>query len=140
MKKFGVVITFEPLVYKVVNVTEEDIDDIMCSAFEGGIGYWACLDNTSEEFENAPDYESYSETCTKILLKGGAVKLIDNEDWKLYTLNLNRLLYGIVRWVEIGGDVYGAVRKDGSLDCGNIDSECADCIIQLALFGEIVYG
>lgn len=134
MKKFDVVIT------KVVKVTEEDIDDVMCSAFEGGIGYWACLDNTGEEFENAPDYEPYSETCTKILLKGGVVKLINNEDGKLYTLNLDKLLNGIKRWVEIGGDVYGAVCKDGSLDCGNIDSECADCIIQLALFGEIIYG
>lgn len=37
-----------------IKVTEEDISDILCSAIEGGIGYWACLDNTTEEFKDAP--------------------------------------------------------------------------------------
>ena len=46
---------------------------------------------------------------------------------------------GIQRWIDCGYDMYGAVDGD-ELDCGSIDSECADCIIQLALFGEIVYG
>ena len=27
---------------KEVKVTAEDIDDIMCSALEGGINYWCC--------------------------------------------------------------------------------------------------
>ena len=40
----------------------EDIDDIICTALEGGIGYWACLDNSTEEFENAPKEETVSET------------------------------------------------------------------------------
>ena len=46
---------------------------------------------------------------------------------------------GIQRWIDGGYDMYGAV--DGEeLDCGNIDSECADCIIQCALFNEVIYG
>lgn len=57
-----------------------------------------------------------------------------------YWLSLERLLNGIKQWVKSGGDKYGAVCIDGTLDCENIDAECADAIIQLALFGEIIYG
>ena len=57
-----------------------------------------------------------------------------------YWLSLERLLVGIENWFKSGGDKYGAVCIDGTLDCGNIDAECADAIIQYALFDDIVYG
>ena len=57
-----------------------------------------------------------------------------------YWLSLDRLLNGIEQWIKSGGDKYGAVCIDGTLYCGNIDAECADAIIQFALFGDIVYG
>lgn len=124
----------------IIKVTEEDIEDIMCTALEGGINYWAYYDRNDTEY--LPYMESgdepFSELCTKILLSGGWVWLID-EDKNYHCLTLDILLNGIRRWIEGGYDMYGAV--DGEeLDCGNIDSECADAIIQLALFGEIVYG
>ena len=56
---------------KVQEFTEEDITDIVITALEGGIGYWACLDNTGEEFENAPKEEAVSETTARILLNNG---------------------------------------------------------------------
>ena len=34
-------------------LTVEDMDDIMTTALEGGIGYWACLDNSTPEWEKA---------------------------------------------------------------------------------------
>lgn len=122
-----------------IKVTEEDISDILSSAFYGGIGYWASLDKTDAEF--ATD-ESYEEICTKILVGGGYVKLIDiclEDDPITYWFNLNELLCGIQLWIELGMDKYGAVNGN-ELDCGNIDSECADCIIQLTLFDDVVYG
>ena len=121
-----------------IKVTEEDIEDIMCTALEGGINYWCHYDRNDEEY--LPYMESgdepFSELCTKILLSGGLVWLIDAD---YHFLTLDKLLTGIQRWIDGGYDMYGAVDGD-ELDCGNIDSECADCIIQLALFGEIVYG
>lgn len=126
----------------IINVTEEDIEDIMCTALEGGINnYWADYDRNDEEYLPYIDYddEPFSELCTKILLDGGWVWLIDSYEDTYYPLTLDKLMTGIQRWIDGGYDMYGAV--DGEeLDCGNIDSECADCIIQLALFGEIVYG
>ena len=123
----------------IIKVTEEDIEDIMCTALEGGIGYLACLDNTEKEFVDAPKDEPYSETCAKIILRGGEIRLICEEDNESYYLNLNKFLTGIQLWIDGGYDMYGAVDGD-ELDCGSIDSECADCIIQLALFDDIVYG
>ena len=43
-------------------------------------------------------------------------------------------------WVEQGLDEYGAVQKDGTVDCGKIDAACADEIVQLALFGEVQFA
>ena len=37
-------------------------------------------------------------------------------------------------------DEYGAVQKDGAVDCGEIDAACADEIVQLALFGEVQFA
>ena len=125
----------------IIKVTEEDIEDIMCTALEGGINYWADYDRNDEEYLPYIDYddEPFSELCTKILLDGGWVWLIDSYKDTYYPLTIDKLMTGIQRWIDGGYDMYGAV--DGEeLDCGNIDSECADCIIQLALFGEIVYG
>ena len=124
----------------IIKVTEEDIEDIMCTALEGGINYWADYDRNDTEY--LPYIESgdepFSELCTKILLSGGWVWLID-EDRNYHCLTLDILLNGIRRWIEGGYDMYGAV--DGEeLDCGDIDSECADCIIQCALFNEVIYG
>ena len=63
-----------------VMVTAEDIDDIICAALEGGIGYWACLDNSTEEFENAPEEETISETTSRLLKEGKTITLIDEEE------------------------------------------------------------
>lgn len=50
-----------------VIVMPEDIDDIICTALEGGIGYWACLDNSTEEFENAPKEPGYVQLLVTLL-------------------------------------------------------------------------
>lgn len=123
----------------IIKVTEDNIEDIMCTALEGGINYWCHYDRNDEEYLPYMDYddEPFSELCAKILLDGGWFWLISLDEY--FSFTLDKLMTGIQRWIDGGYDMYGAV--DGEeLDCGNIDSECADCIIQLALFGEIVYG
>ena len=122
-----------------VKVTDEDIEDIIVTAIEGGIGYWCCLDNTGDEYENAPEDEPVSITATKILLNGGKLKLIDEfDDDKRYEMSLDDLIKGIEHWKKYGFDHYNAITADG-IDCGNIDAECADAIIQCALFDRVQY-
>ena len=72
---------------------------------------------------------------------GGVLVLHDVEDIdEKWELDLEKFLNGFKLWVEQGLDEYGAVQKDGTVDCCQIDAACADEIVQLALFGEVTFG
>ena len=128
-----------------VTVYDQDIEDIMVTALEGGIGYWACLDNGDERFELAPAEESVAETCARILLDGGSVTLLDDEDHGTsWILTLDKLTGGITKFLETSDGpncIECNYNEDGfEIDTCQIDADRADAIIQYALFGEIVYG
>lgn len=110
-------------------ITDETITDIVITAIEGGIGYWACLDNTGDKFNN--DELCCSEIVAQILLDGGIVWIIDEEDESTHHLTLDKLLYGIS---------LNAEHRPFDSDLSNIDSITADCIFQYALFGDVIYG
>lgn len=75
------------------------------------------------------------------IARGGALVLHDVEDIdEKWELDLEKFLNGFKLWVEQGLDEYGAVQKDGTVDCCQIDAACADEIVQLALFGEVTFG
>ena len=105
-----------------VELTQEDIDDIMVGALEGGITYWCSEASPSEQIS-----------------RGGTLLLYDFEEEAYRKLDLEKFLNGFKLWVENGGDQYGAVQGH-EVDCCNIDAGCADAIIQYSLFGEVVYG
>ena len=126
-----------------VNVSDEDIEDIVVTAIEGGIGYWACLDNSGERWIDTPKDESYAETATKILLEGDGVTFLDDEDHDTsWVLTLEKLMKGIEMYLNSDR---GLGCLDGSnvsvvIDTCQIDAEAADMIVQYALFGELIYG
>ena len=116
-----------------VELTQQDIDDIMVEALEGGINYWCGEAEVIEE-------KRVSDWGHEQIARGGVLVLHDieapSESWEL---TLEKFLKGFKLWFENGGYEYGAV-EIGEVDCGNIDADCADSIIQYALFGEVVYG
>lgn len=112
-------------------LTEEDITDIVVTAIEGGIGYWACLDNTGYEFESEPEDEAVSETVARILLQNGKVTFFDEEDeCARYELTLEKLLNGIEKYAN----------ENGGIDMDDLDADMADAIVQYAIFCEVIYG
>lgn len=125
MKTFNVEIKMN------VKLTQEDVDDIMCAALEGGISYWARKAEVVDEYLGEWAHEQIS--------RGGALKLYDAEEDDIYELTLERLLHGFELWVIGGYDTYGAVSNE-EVNTGDIDADKADQIIQLALFDEIIYG
>ena len=125
MKTFNVEITMN------VILTQEDIDDIICTALEGGITYWC------RKAEVVGEY--LGEYASDQISRGGTLKLYDSEDDEVYELTLEKLLKGFEFWIVGGYDTYGAV-SNGEVDTGEIDAEKADQIVQLALFDEIIYG
>ena len=115
-----------------IRVTEEDIDNIMCSALEGGITYWCW------KAEVVGDY--LGEYASEQIARGGKLKLYDSEEDEKYWLDREKLLNGIKLAYEYG--CYSDYEWcDGFvLDCCQIDAAVADCIVQYALFGEVIYG
>lgn len=118
-------------------LTQQDVDDIMVSALEGGINYWC------RRVVVQGDY--LGEYASEQISRGGklAVWLEESfeDDKTCYVLDLDKFLAGFKLWLQSGFDSYDAVDfSDGSVDCGQIDAGCADEIIQYALFGEIIFG
>lgn len=120
-----------------VYLTQQDIDDIMVSAFEGGINYWC------RRVVVQGDY--LGEYASEQISRGGKLAIWLDEpfedDKTCYVLDRDKFLAGFKLWIESDGDSYDTIDdSDGSVDCGQIDAICADEIIQYALFGEVVFG
>ena len=116
-----------------VKLTQQDIDDIMVAALEGGINYWAGEAEVIEE-------KRVADWGHEQIARGGVLVIHDIEDPdEKWELTLEKFLNGFKLWVEDGGDQYGAV-QGSEVDCCNIDAGCADAIIQYAIFGELMFS
>lgn len=115
-----------------VILTNENIDDIMSTALEGGINYWAdAADIVEGEFLG--DYASDQ------ISRGGSLRIYDAEDDEEYILTLDKFLTGFAIACKNG---YAEDWYDDGLGINTckIDAEGADIIVQFALFGEIIFG
>ena len=123
---------YEIKIEKTIKVTQEDIDDIMCSALDGGITYWC------HKAEVVGEY--LGEYASEQISRGGILLLHDAEEDEVYDLDLNHLLSGIRQAYE--GNYFAEYEWcDGkTIDTCQVDAEVADVIVQLALFDEVVYG
>lgn len=101
-------------------VTDEEIDDIMTTALEGGITYWCDQAITDVDLE-----DNY---LSEMLTKGATIKLHDAEEDKWHELTLEKLLKAMGETYFIV-DMYDAE-----------DAEDADQVVQHAIFGEAIYG
>lgn len=113
-----------------ITLTQQDIDDIMVTALEGGINYWCREAEVMEE-------KRCGSWGHEQIARGGVLILHDAESSNEWELTLERFLNGVKLYFEQGNHVQVDA---GRIDAGKIDSTDADCIIQLALFGEIVFG
>ena len=116
-----------------VKLTNENIDDILTSALEGGVtAEWCCNVKVIGEY--------LGEYASEQISRGGQLLFSMWDPTEAdETLTKEDFLEGFRKWYEEGGDWYNAVSEDG-VDTGNIDAGRADAILQYALFGEIVYG
>ena len=117
--------------------TDDDLENIMITALEGGIGYWACLDNSEVEppqwgdWSKQPDDMPTSEYAWKILKAGGTLHFLDEEDDDAeYFLDMTDLFKGIGLCIQ---------RRDWDGDMDQLDAMVADMIIQCAIFGSVIY-
>lgn len=111
-------------------LTEQDIDDIMVTALEGGINYWC------DEAEVVGEYLGLY--ASDQIARDGKLRLYDAEGDSSYELTLEKFLNGVMMAIEQGYATDWCER--GHIDVCNIDADGADVIIQLALFGDVIYG
>jgi hypothetical protein len=114
---------------------DEAIVDIISSAVYD-IGYWACINNETNEWYDAraelPKGSTFEDLMYHILKKGESILIIDAEDdEEEWDLTLEKLLNGIKLTIQNG-------YWNGKID--DIDGEVGDIIFQYSLFNEIVYG
>ena len=130
--------TFDIEIKKKIKLTEEDLSDILCSCFEGGCSYWCCIDNSTDEWDNAKEqlrangnqHPVIEDIMVYMLTHDMPIRLIDEEENIGLYMTMNTFLTGIKMTIE-----------NGFCDCiDDIDALAGDAIIQYAVFGEQVYG
>lgn len=120
---------------KTLTYDDDDILDVVSSAIYN-IGYWACIDNDTEVWnqmsDSMDDDHTFEDVFFEILKSGQAVELIEVEDdEEVWELTLEKLVHGTRLAVEQN-------YWDGDMD--NLDGEVGDIIFQMGLFDEIVFG
>lgn len=110
---------------------EELLFNIVITAVEGGVNYWA-------------DVRNYK-WCDEPGKWAAQAVLIDYEDDKRHGLTFDVIEKGLALICKPGfqlrKDILSSILvANRTNDAGDIDSEAADCIVQAGLFGEIIYG
>ena len=128
--------------------------DVFVTALEGGIDYWFI----STTYHHAkPDPEdtgsgSFEGKCYD--LDGFFARGHEDGESKRLTINAATVEKGLYLIRNGGSDLNAAgkalhmhhalrakvIGAEGVLNANDIDAELADCIVQIGLFGEVIYG
>ena len=116
-----------------VEITQQDIDDIMCSALEGGINYWC------RKAEVVGDY--LGEYASEQISRGGSLILYDAESSGKWELTLDNFKDGLHQFlIDFPNNIEGDELNGYYIDPSNIDGCDADNIVQYALFGSLIFN
>lgn len=125
------------------NVPMKRIQDLLCSALEGGSGYWASVIGVEEPFQIIDRFNK-SEILPNIdypTNPGGALLVLDTEAHTKFRLAHTKFrldLPAIRRGIQVMAD-------DSPLHFAHFISErddalTGDVFLQCCLFGKVVYG
>lgn len=113
------------------SVDNQDIADLLVTAFEGGINYWC----RKVKIKTYPEsLEDKNMMASDILAHGAILTLHDAESSDKWDLTLEKFLSGLKKHLE--NSEYPTM--EALMD--SHDANDADCIIQYALFNEQVFA
>ena len=115
-----------------IEVTDEQIDDLLTSAFEGGSNYWYTIDNIKTPFRGAAG-EAWRKTNEGILVIDKEAESDDDEVLGDY-LNRQKVKKGLQLMAEKYPTHWNNFIND------NGDADTGDIFLQLCLFGSVVFG
>jgi hypothetical protein len=107
------------------------LGDVIVTATEGGTGYWAYASDYHWE-----DEDPSKNTVTLTAMDDPATERV---------VTIETIAHGLAKLRKGEGQVNSRIRAeileaDRANDAGDIDADGADVIVQIALFGELVYG
>lgn len=120
---------------KTYKITDQGIDDIIVTALEGGINYW-CM--KAVPINKDGDLEYLGEYASDQISRGGSLVLYDNESDDTWVLDKEKFMKGLDIFIRKCGEDNHT--HNNYIDAGTIDSTLADCIVQFALFDDLVFG
>ena len=120
-----------------IEISDELIEYILCSAFEGGITYWAenisCKDN--KDMKKVGGYKS--EYLTKTKKKDAVIYIHESETGEKYPITKKSIIDALQK---MDTPEYKYTKALNRLLNGDWDALDADIVVQTACFGEVVYG
>ena len=120
-----------------LEISDELIGDILCSAFEGGIIYWAnnisCKDN--KDMEKVGGWKH--EYLTRTKKKDAVMYIHDAETGEKYPITKKSIIDALQK---MDSPEYKYTNTLERILYGDWDADDADIVVQTACFGKIVFG
>ena len=120
-----------------IEISDELIEYILCSAFEGGITYWAenisCKDN--KDMKKVGGYKS--EYLTKTKKKDAVIYVHESETGEKYPITKKSIIDALQK---MDTPEYNYTKVLNRLLNDGWDADDADIVVQTGCFGEVVYG
>ena len=121
-----------------IEISDELIEDILCTAFEGGITYWAdnisCEDNKDMKKVSGWKHEYLTKTKKK-----DAVMYIHTSDGRDEKFPITKKSI-IDALQKMDSPEYKYTKALNRILNEQYDADDADIVVQTACFGEVVYG
>ena len=121
---------------RTVEISDKLIEDILCTAFEGGITYWAvnvsCEDNKDMKEVSGWKHEYLTKTKKK-----DAVMYIHTMEGGKVKITKSLILEALQ---QMGDPKYKCTKALSRILEETYDADDADIVVQTACFGEVVYG
>jgi len=120
-----------------IEISDELIEDILCSAFEGGITYWA--ENVScKDYDDMKKIGGWKhEYLTKTKKKDAVMYIHESETGEKYPITKKSIIDALQK---MDTPEYNYTKALNRLLNGDWDADDADIVVQTACFGEVVYG
>lgn len=112
--------------------------DIFTTAIEGGIDYWAAVSKYYWQKDGKADLDGFYAVVSDAEDED-AIPEDSRIDIEVIARGLNKICNDPS--VKMAGCVRSIIQEaDRENDASNIDAEGADCIVQVGLLGELVFG
>jgi hypothetical protein len=118
-----------------IELSDKEVVSIYTTALEGGIGYWAIADEYKWQYL----YDDWENDIVHPLEPDQVLVVLsdtEDDDFKDEQLTPAKIRAGVKLLIEKYPHMYQIINDNEF----HVDADGADAVVQLGLFGEIVYG